>query len=109
MLLVTCPWCGPRAETEFNCGGEGGITRPAATETLSDTQWADYVFMRRNPKGLQHEQWRHSSGCGRWFNALRDTVSYRFAATWKVGQPQPDPDPPDPDLHPQPPSAGAVP
>jgi sarcosine oxidase subunit delta len=86
MLLIDCPWCGIRAESEFTCGGEGGIVRPTATETLSDEQWGDYVFMRKNPKGVHHEQWRHSSGCGRWFNALRDTVSYRFDATWKIGE-----------------------
>ncbi len=45
--------------------------------------------MRKNPKGLHHEQWRHASGCGRWFNALRDTVSYRFEAVWKIGEPAP--------------------
>jgi sarcosine oxidase subunit delta len=89
MLQITCPWCGTRAETEFNCGGEGGIVRPTATETLTDAQWGDYLFMRRNRKGAHHEQWRHSSGCGRWFNALRCTVSYRFLAIWKIGDEPP--------------------
>jgi sarcosine oxidase, subunit delta len=92
MLEITCPFCGTRAETEFTCGGEGGIARPLQTEALTDAQWGDYVFMRSNIKGLRHEQWRHSSGCGRWFNALRDTVSYRFHATWKVGEPMPSPE-----------------
>jgi sarcosine oxidase subunit delta len=85
MLIIECPWCGPRAESEFAYGGEGGIARPLATESMSDEQWGDYVFMRKNPKGLHHEQWRHASGCGKWFNALRDTVSYRFHGTWKIG------------------------
>ena len=89
MLELHCPWCGPRAETEFAYGGEGGIARPLATETLDDAQWADYLFMRGNPKGTHHEQWRHASGCGRWFNALRDTVSYRVQATWKIGEAKP--------------------
>jgi len=89
MLQINCPWCGVRAETEFTCGGEGGIVRPTATETLTDEQWGDYVFMRKNPKGVHHEQWRHSSGCGRWFNALRDTVNYRFEAVWKIGEAPP--------------------
>jgi sarcosine oxidase subunit delta len=89
MLLIECPYCGVRAETEFAYGGEGGIARPLHTETLSDAQWGDYLFMRKNPKGLHHEQWRHASGCGRWFNALRDTVSYRFEAVWKIGEPAP--------------------
>ena len=25
MLQINCPWCGMRAESEFTCGGEGGI------------------------------------------------------------------------------------
>jgi len=89
MLQITCPHCGPRAESEFAYGGEGGVVRPAAGDAMSDAEWGDYVFMRRNPKGLHHEQWRHASGCGRWFNALRDTVSYRIHATWRIGAPMP--------------------
>lgn len=89
MLLIECPWCGSRAEIEFTCGGEGGIVRPTATETLTDAEWGDYLFMRKNRKGLEHEQWLHSSGCGRWFNALRDTVSYRFHAVWEIGEAPP--------------------
>jgi sarcosine oxidase, subunit delta len=89
MLEINCPFCGTRAETEFTHGGEGGIARPLNTEAMSDEAWGDYVFMRKNIKGLRHEQWRHASGCGRWFNALRDTVSYKFHATWKIGQDMP--------------------
>ena len=44
MLLIECPWCGPRAETEFSYGGEAGIVRPADPDTLSDAEWADYLF-----------------------------------------------------------------
>jgi len=89
VLELHCPYCGPRAESEFACGGEGGIARPLDTDALDDGQWADYLFMRRNPKGLHHEQWRHASGCGRWFHALRDTVSCRVHATWKIGEAAP--------------------
>ncbi|MCA0241648.1 MAG: sarcosine oxidase subunit delta [Proteobacteria bacterium] len=89
MLQIECPYCGARAESEFAYGGEGGVARPADTEAMSDDEWGDYVFMRRNPKGLHHEQWRHASGCGRWFQALRDTVSCRFYAVWKIGEPMP--------------------
>lgn len=85
MLLINCPFCGPRAELEFHCGGEGGIVRPADPSALDDAQWGDYVFMRKNIKGLQHEQWCHDAGCGKWFNALRDTVSYRFVETYRIG------------------------
>ena len=89
MLLIECPWCGERAESEFTCGGEGGVSRPGLPEAMSDEDWGDYLFMRRNPKGLHHEQWRHGSGCGRWFNVLRDTVTYRIHRTWKIGDEPP--------------------
>lgn len=89
MLEINCPFCGTRAETEFTHGGEGGIARPLNTEAMSDEAWGDYVFMRKNIKGLRHEQWRHANGCGRWFNALRNTVSYKFHATWKIGEDMP--------------------
>ena len=86
MLLIECPYCGMRAETEFAYGGEGGIARPLQTETLSDEQWGDYLFMRKNPKGLHREQWLHAAGCRRWFNAERHTVSYQFSKFYKPGE-----------------------
>jgi sarcosine oxidase, subunit delta len=78
MLLITCPWCGPRAETEFTCGGEADIARPLDPENLTDEAWADYLFMRRNLRGLHQEQWHHSFGCRRWFVVERDTVTYEL-------------------------------
>jgi sarcosine oxidase subunit delta len=35
------------------------------------------------------ERWRHTHGCGRFFNALRDTTTDHFLATYKVGEPVP--------------------
>jgi sarcosine oxidase, subunit delta len=78
MLLIECPWCGPRAETEFSCGGEADIARPLETEKLSDKEWGDYLFMRKNPRGVHREQWNHAQGCRRWFKVQRDTVSYEI-------------------------------
>jgi sarcosine oxidase subunit delta len=34
--------------------------------------------MRKNPRGVHHEQWMHTQGCRRWFKAQRDTVSYEI-------------------------------
>jgi sarcosine oxidase, subunit delta len=78
MLLINCPWCGPRAETEFTCGGEAGIARPLNPENITDQEWGDYLFMRTNSRGNAREQWLHAYGCRRWFKADRDTVSYQF-------------------------------
>ena len=89
MLLIPCPWCGARDETEFRCGGEAHIARPKQPAALSDGQWADYLFMRSNPKGVHFERWRHVHGCGRWFNAARDTVSDQILEVYAMGEPRP--------------------
>lgn len=86
MLMIRCPWCGPRPESDFSYGGEAHIVRPLRPAECSDAQWGDYLFMRANPKGAHREQWCHSSGCRRWFNAGRDTVTYAFAETGKPGE-----------------------
>jgi len=91
MLLIECPYCGPRPEIEFHCGGEAHIRRPDPA-TASDAEWADYLFYRRNPKGRHRERWYHLHGCGRWFNAVRDTVSDNFVAVYRIGEPGPETD-----------------
>lgn len=88
MLLIHCPWCGDRAETEFSFGGEADIVRPLAPENLSDREWGDYVFMRHNARGVHREQWLHAHGCRRWFIAERDTVTYAFKGVYKIGEGQ---------------------
>ncbi len=80
MLLIPCPHCGPRDEIEFACGGEAGRARPSDPSALSDTDWGEYLFMRRNEKGLRRERWRHSAGCGRWFVLERDTCTHALRA-----------------------------
>ena len=89
MLLIDCPWCGPREETEFSYGGEAHIVRPKDPYALDDADWADYLFMRKNPQGRHREQWLHSAGCRRWFNVERDTVTYKIISVYKVGEPVP--------------------
>ena len=92
MLVIKCPWCGERDETEFSYAGEAHIARPLETEKLSDEEWADYLFMRTNPKGAHREQWLHAAGCRRYFNAVRDTVTYKIAGTYKIGEAGPQED-----------------
>ncbi len=92
MLLIHCPYCGERPEIEFRYGGEAHIARPPDPAALSDEQWTRYLYMRSNPKGTHAERWRHVHGCGRFFNALRDTVSDKFIVTYKVSEPHPSAD-----------------
>jgi sarcosine oxidase, subunit delta len=89
MLLIACPYCGERPEVEFVYGGQAHLVRPQAPSELTDDQWADYLYRRDNAKGVHAERWRHTHGCGRFFNALRDTATDRFLATYKVGEPRP--------------------
>ena len=49
MLLIECPWCGPRDESEFSYSGEAHIVRPKDPFALSDEEWADYLFNRKKP------------------------------------------------------------
>ena len=90
MLLIACPYCGARPESEFRCGGEAHIARPPQPAKVDDAAWADYLYYRTNPKGVHAERWLHAHGCQRWFNALRDTASDRIVATYAMGESRPD-------------------
>jgi sarcosine oxidase subunit delta len=86
MLLISCPWCGPRPELEFSYGGEAHIVRAADPEAVSDAAWAAFLHTRSNPKGIHRERWRHTHGCARFFNAMRDTTTDVISATYKLGE-----------------------
>ncbi len=86
MLLIPCPYCGERPEVEFVYGGQAHIARPSGAVDVSDQSWSDYLYSRDNPKGVHAERWRHTHGCGRFFNALRDTTTDQFLSTYKIGE-----------------------
>nr|WP_202437500.1 sarcosine oxidase subunit delta [Streptomyces sp. SID5910] len=88
-MLIDCPWCGPRDETEYHYGGQAHVPYPERPDDLTDEEWARYVFYRDNPEGPFAERWMHRTGCRRWFNALRDTASYRVLATYRLDEPRP--------------------
>lgn len=79
MMLIPCPWCGPRNETEFHYGGQAGIAYPADPGALSDEEWGRFLFVRENPRGLFRERWCHSAGCRQWFDLTRDTVTHEVS------------------------------
>ena len=86
MFIIKCPYCGERDHSEFSYGGEAHIVRPKQPTELSDDQWAEYLFMRKNIKGLQYERWNHSHGCRRWFNMSRDTSNDKIYSVYKIGE-----------------------
>lgn len=91
MLLIHCPYCDEvRPEIEFRYGGEAHVARAADPAGRSDVEWAEFLYMRSNPKGWHVERWHHANGCGRFFNAVRHTVSDRLLTTYPSGAPRPD-------------------
>ena len=86
MLLIECPDCGPRDESEYTYGGEANIVRPPDPDAVSDREWADYLFYRTNTRGEHLEQWCHSAACRRWIIVRRDTVTYRIAEVYRFGE-----------------------
>jgi sarcosine oxidase subunit delta len=89
MLLIACPYCGPRPELEFVYGGQAQVARPAEPAAVNAQDWADFLYVRDNTRGVHAERWRHTHGCGRNFNALRDTRSDQFLGSYRLGEPVP--------------------
>ena len=86
-MRIACPQCGDRPGAEFDCGGTTGIARPPLS--CSDEEWTEYLFFRRNPKGAHAERWRHTHGCGLWFNVARDTVTHEISAVCAITEAPP--------------------
>lgn len=90
MLIIHCPYCGPRPELEFAYGGQAHIARPSDPANTTDQALADFLYFRQNTKGVHAERWRHTRGCGQFFNALRDTTTDKFVAFYKAGTRPPE-------------------
>jgi sarcosine oxidase subunit delta len=85
MLLIPCPYCGSRPELEFSYAGQAHVTRDI---TASDQDWSAFLYMRNNPRGEHAERWRHTHGCARFFNAVRNTLTDQFVRSYKIGESQ---------------------
>ena len=86
MILINCPYCGERDQSEFSNGGEAHVARPENSENLNDKDWGRYVFYRDNPKGIFYERWVHTHGCRKWFNAVRNTSTDEILAIYKLNE-----------------------
>ncbi len=79
MQLFPCPFCGPRDETEFHYAGEAANARPEGAN-VSAEDWANYLWLRANPRGQSREIWMHMT-CGEFFVMTRDTASHVVAGS----------------------------
>jgi heterotetrameric sarcosine oxidase delta subunit len=83
MLLIPCPWCGPRSQIEFTYGGDANAKRPAPD--ASNEAWFAYVYLRDNPAGPHAELWLHSAGCRQWLEVRRDTLTHEILGSARPG------------------------
>ena len=91
MLTLECPYCGIKAcETELSPGYEAHLKRFGPGS--SDEDFEDYMFARKNPKGVHFERWRHANGCGKWFHVARDTTTLEVFASYSAQTTAPPPD-----------------
>jgi heterotetrameric sarcosine oxidase delta subunit len=88
MMLIPCPWCGPRSQVEFTYGGDASVKRPAFDAPVET--WLEYVYLRDNPRGPHAELWLHGAGCRRWFKVLRDTRTHDILASARPDEPLPE-------------------
>jgi sarcosine oxidase subunit delta len=79
MLRINCPWCGRRDHDEFRYGGDASISRPHHDDT-DFARWYNYVFVRKNPKGIHSEYWQHVFGCRQWLVVERDTETHAIGS-----------------------------
>ncbi|MBI1775435.1 MAG: sarcosine oxidase subunit delta [Proteobacteria bacterium] len=86
MILIRCPHCGERDQTEFSYIGDGTLTRPPDDPAVPLERWYDYVYLRDNPRGAHSELWQHGQGCRAFVLVRRDTVTH--AIEW-TGLPHP--------------------
>ena len=84
MLLIKCPYCGLRTESEFAWGGEDRST----PENASDAVWSQYLYSRRNLHGASRERWVHAAGCRQWFVAVRNTTDHEIVNTILMNGPE---------------------
>ena len=89
MLIIDCPYCGPRDQSEFSNGGEAHVKRPDGSVEIGDREWGEYVFIRANPKGIFYERWVQSHGCRKWFNYVRDTSTDEILKIYKIDEERP--------------------
>ncbi len=86
MLLIRCPYCGPRAQIEFSYGGDANAKRPSDPEAATLEAWLDYVYLRDNPRGPHWELWQHTAGCRAWIRVQRDTLTHEILAAEPAGR-----------------------
>ena len=85
------PHCGEtRGEEEFSYAGEAHIRRPPDPgASVRRGVGRTICISARTRAGPHREIWLHTAGCRRYFNVLRDTVSYEILEVYPMDLPAP--------------------
>ncbi len=75
-MRIVCPYCGERGNEEFSYLGDASPVRPDPADPNHAAKFAEYVYLRDNPRGLHRELWYHTSGCHSWLAVTRDTMTH---------------------------------
>ena len=86
MLYIKCPHCGLRSQNEFAYGGDATIKRHNLNQEISNTEWDNFVYLRKSPRGRNLEFWHHISGCRQWIKVDRDTATHEIFNTYKANE-----------------------
>ena len=81
-MLITCPHCGPRAQSEFVY--ERTVDSVVPLTAASDAAM-EALFTRGNPRGVDAELWRHTYGCRAWLLIHRHRVTHVIEGIAAVG------------------------
>ena len=75
MLLIPCPHCGARDESEFDYGGRA-MSYPELNASLAD--WHEVLHLPDHCLNEIEELWYHSCGCECWIKVTRNLVTHEF-------------------------------
>ena len=79
MILLPCPYCGPRNVSEFRYVGE--LSERPDPNVAGAGEWRAFLYVRDNPAGWTAETWFHRAGCRQHFVVERHTVTNEVRAS----------------------------
>jgi len=77
---ITCPYCGPRAQTEFEyyCDATA-VEKSFEGETTGEA--LNRIFIRDDHLGFHQEVWQHVFGCRAWLSVERHNRTHEIRNT----------------------------
>ena len=77
MHEIPCPWCGPRAQTEFEYCCDASVVDERFDEE-STGEALERVFIRDDYIGVHREIWQHVAGCRGWLRLERHNRTHEI-------------------------------